>query len=370
MFFDEIEVTNKNDYIYIFSDLILFIMPETPEKLTDEATTLKEDVKDKGDDKKNEVEEKVSRDDMEEELDYEPAKDDPLQDDEVEMVEDESEDEGFEVEGDMTRLRCVQCEFLKFKNIDEWKNHCIGHWRLGGMKALKTRCFVKGCDFAAKDTNTGQRLSKLGDHFIEAHKFTQTAFRKCDICNLEFMEERKYNTHMKKHDPSFTCDLCKKKITGKFWYRKHIEKCYGDERPSWARKPVEVNPGEDKEVIEIYGKEYDVHWGTVTNTFTKKSRIVARVWIEGKAWAGKADSRDEARTKLIKSLKDHIKKTMDKGLYTLEDGELVPEPVLSETPAPATKPAKSKCPQCGTQFSKRANLELHMFMHRGDAKAI
>ena len=35
---------------------------------------------------------------------------------------------------------------------------------------------------------------------------------------------------------------------GKFWYRKHIEKCYGDERPSWARKPVEVNPGEDKEV--------------------------------------------------------------------------------------------------------------------------
>ena len=74
MFFDEIEVTNKNDYIYIFSDLILFIMPETPEKLTDEATTLKEDVKDKGDDKKDEVEEKVSRDDMEEELDYEPAK--------------------------------------------------------------------------------------------------------------------------------------------------------------------------------------------------------------------------------------------------------------------------------------------------------
>ena len=48
-------------------------MPETPEKLTDEATTLKEDVKDKGDDKKDEVEEKVSRDDMEEELDYEPA---------------------------------------------------------------------------------------------------------------------------------------------------------------------------------------------------------------------------------------------------------------------------------------------------------
>ena len=30
---------------------------------------------------------------------------------------------------------------------------------------------------------------------------------------------------------------------------------------------------------------------------------------------------------------------MDKGLYTLEDGEIVPEPTLSETPAP---PSNSK----------------------------
>ena len=30
---------------------------------------------------------------------------------------------------------------------------------------------------------------------------------------------------------------------------------------------------------------------------------MARAWIEGKAWTGKADNRDEARNKLIKSLK-------------------------------------------------------------------
>jgi hypothetical protein len=34
----------------------------------------------------------------------------------------------------VTRLSCVQCEFLSFKNIDEWKNHTVGHWRLEGMK--------------------------------------------------------------------------------------------------------------------------------------------------------------------------------------------------------------------------------------------
>ena len=33
-------------------------------------------------------------------------------------------------------------------------------------------------------------------------------------------------------------------------------------------------------MLEIYGKEYDVHWGTVTNTWTKVTRIVARSWIE------------------------------------------------------------------------------------------
>ena len=33
---------------------------------------------------------------------------------------------------------------------------------------------------------------------------------------------------------------------------------------------------------------------------------MARAWIEGKAWTGKADNRDEARNKLIKSLKVDI----------------------------------------------------------------
>ena len=153
-----------------------------------------------------------------------------------------------------------------------------------------------------------------------------------------------------------------------------------------------------------------MHWGEVVNTFTKVSRIVARAWIEGKvllprgstssssssfslsfspssssslspssfspssssssssvstsppqAWAGKGETRDEARTKLIKFLKvacppnpvlvlsctlsscppvllschhcstqDNVKKRMDRGLYTLEDGELIPEPTLTE----------------------------------------
>jgi len=309
-------------------------------------------------------------------LDYEPANQKPDDDKETEddvLMEDEEseEEEGFELEGDMRVLRCTQCEFLKFKNIDEWKNHCSGHLRLGSLTGNKSRCFVKACEFLTRDPSLDVRLSNLSSHFISEHKFTQAAFRKCDICNLEFFEERKYNTHMRKHDPSFTCTLCKKKLTGKIWYKRHIEKCYGDERPSWARKPIDVKPGEDKEVLEIYGKEYDVHWGDVTNTFTQKTRIVARAWIEGKAWAGKGETRDEARSQLIKFLKAHIKKTMDKGLYTLEDGEIVPEPVLSETPAPPTSDGsgkKSSCPHCGTQFSKRANLELHMFMHRNDAQ--
>ena len=109
-----------------------------------------------------------------------------------------------------------------------------------------------------------------------------------------------------------------------------ISQLKGDERPTWARQEPLVEPGEDKEVLEIHGKEYDVHWGTVTNTDTKVTRIVARSWIEGKGWAGKGATRDEARSKLIKYLKDHVKKTMDAGLYQLEDGELVPEPTLTE----------------------------------------
>jgi hypothetical protein len=33
----------------------------------------------------------------------------------------------------ITKLKCSQCEFLKFKNIDQWTNHVVGHWRLAGM---------------------------------------------------------------------------------------------------------------------------------------------------------------------------------------------------------------------------------------------
>merc|ERR1719243_441321 len=54
-----------------------------------------------------------------------------------------------------------------------------------------------------------------------------------------------------------------------------------------------VKPGLERERtgLEIYGKEYDVHWGEVTNTFTKVTRTVARAWIQGKAWAGKGENR-------------------------------------------------------------------------------
>ncbi len=40
---------------------------------------------------------------------------------------------------------------------------------------------------------------------------------------------------------------------GKFWYVKHIEKCCGDERPTWARQANDTKPGEDKEVGEAVG---------------------------------------------------------------------------------------------------------------------
>jgi len=290
------------------------------------------------------------------------------------MDEDKLDFEGPDAE-EMDRLLCSQCEFLKFKNIDQWKNHVVGHWRLAGMKDdFEVVCFAETCKFSPRKDIMYERLSQLGQHFIQVHSFKQDAYRKCDICNLEFMEERKYNSHMRKHDESFQCDLCKKKITGRSWYDKHKETCEGDQRPKWARAPPVLLPGEDKEVLEIYGKEYDVHWGDVTNTFTKVTRIVARAWIEGKAWAGKGDTKEEARSKLIKYLKDHIKKTMDKGLYTLEDGELIPEPTLSEK-AKVDKKAtlkglKLSCDQCGTQFSKKSNLELHMLMHRGEGGRI
>jgi len=302
-------------------------------------------------------------------LDFEPETQvEPTNKDEINEEEAETVDENMESAETVSRLRCNQCEFLKFKNIDQWKNHVVGHWRLSGMKNdFEVECFTEDCSFSPRDDNFDDRLSKMGQHFISTHSFKQDAYRKCDICNMDFMEERKYNSHMRKHDESFKCDLCKKKITGRTWWEKHIETCVGDERPKWARQPAQVTPGEDKEVLEIYGKEYDVYWGKVTNTFTKVTRIVARSWIEGKAWAGKGSSKDEARSKLIKYLKDHIKKTMEKGLYQLEDGELVPEPTLTETSKSPKKGVKLSCDLCGTQFSKKANLELHMFMHRGDS---
>jgi len=280
-------------------------------------------------------------------LDFEPEANNTADTGEdVEMVKN-TEDENYVPENVeiIKRLRCNQCEFLKFKNIDQWKNHIVGHWRLSGMKTeYQVVCFCEGCLFSPKDDNFDDRLSKMGGHFIKVHQFSQDAYRKCD--------------------------LCKKKITGRSWYEKHTKTCTGDERPKWARGPVEISPGEDKEVLEIYGKEYDVHWGKVTNTFTKVTRIVARSWIEGKAWAGKGDTRDEARSKLIKYLKDHIKKTMEKGLYTLEDGELVPEPTMTEASRTPGKHVKLACDMCGTRFTKKENLELHMFMHRGDSSRL
>merc|ERR1712226_1800398 len=70
----------------------------------------------------------------------------------------------------------------------------------------------------------------MGMHFIEVHSFKQDAYRKCNICNLEFAEERKYNSHMRKHDESFQCELCKRKITGRLWFERHQKECEGGER--------------------------------------------------------------------------------------------------------------------------------------------
>ena len=33
----------------------------------------------------------------------------------------------------ISKLKCSRCPFLSFKNIDQWKNHVIGCWRLAGM---------------------------------------------------------------------------------------------------------------------------------------------------------------------------------------------------------------------------------------------
>ena len=80
------------------------------------------------------------------------------------------------------RLRCSQCEFLKFKNIDQWKNHIVGHWRLAGMKTeYEVLCFCQDCNYCPKDDNFNERLSKMGEHFIKVHEFTQETFKRCDI---------------------------------------------------------------------------------------------------------------------------------------------------------------------------------------------
>ena len=147
-------------------------------------------------------------------LDFEPENpNDPnsKEDEDAEMYP--NYEESTESAETVSRLKCNQCEFLKFKNIDQWKNHVVGHWRLSGMKNdFEVECFTALCSFSPKDDNFEDRLSKMGEHFIQVHSFKQDAFRKCDICNMEFMEERKYNSHMRKHDESFKCDLCKKKL--------------------------------------------------------------------------------------------------------------------------------------------------------------
>ena len=118
--------------------------------------------------------------------------------------EDKLDFEGPEAE-EMDKLLCSQCEFLKFKNIDQWKNHVVGHWRLAGMTndfevpgycltgclivpqfaclivssrlPLQVLCFGHGCSFSPKDDNVNVRLSKLGEHFIEVHSFKQVGGR-------------------------------------------------------------------------------------------------------------------------------------------------------------------------------------------------
>ena len=109
-------------------------------------------------------------------LDFEP---------ENQVEKDEKNDdavENMESAEIVTRLRCIQCEFLKFKNIDQWKNHIVGHWRLAGMKTeYEVLCFCQDCNYCPKDDNFNERLSKMGDHFIKVHEFTQETFKRCDI---------------------------------------------------------------------------------------------------------------------------------------------------------------------------------------------
>ena len=87
-------------------------------------------------------------------LDFEPEANNMAEagGEDVEMVKN-TEDENYVPENVeiIKRLRCNQCEFLKFKNIDQWKNHIVGHWRLSGMKTeYQVLCFCEGCSFNPK----------------------------------------------------------------------------------------------------------------------------------------------------------------------------------------------------------------------------
>ena len=197
----------------------------------------------------------------------------------------------------ISKLKCSQCEFLSFKNIDQWKNHVIGHWRLAGMTTdfevwvsisrFRFQVVFSGCLLwwelqvqpqgwqhvreAEQPRHALHRGAQLQAGCLQVKHFCWgwlrliQPVRKCNICNLEFAEERKYNSHMRKHDESFQCELCKRKITGRLWYveiplpyfehqsktirfERHQKECEGDERPKWAREAPVINPGEDKEV--------------------------------------------------------------------------------------------------------------------------
>ena len=115
-------------------------------------------------------------------LDFEPEPEqvpEPSAREETETVPDGYLPDSIET---ISTLRCSQCEFLKFKNIDLWKNHIVGHWRLAGMKTeYEVLCFCEGCRYCPRDDNFQDRLSKMGDHFIKVHEFSQDAYRKCDI---------------------------------------------------------------------------------------------------------------------------------------------------------------------------------------------
>ena len=141
-------------------------------------------------------------------------------------------------------------EYWPVEKPCDWTLETSGHdnWFWGGIYfkctdfqfSFQVVCFGENCKYSPKDDNMYERLSNLGMHFIEVHSFKQDAYRwnidclgqtkfepwirKCNICNLEFAEERKYNSHMRKHDESFQCELCKRKITGRLWYVRFLQR--------------------------------------------------------------------------------------------------------------------------------------------------